>query len=184
MKTRLNHRLGDLLEAREKPGCSRGVAAFTIVEVVAAVFIAAIAFAALFSAINNGTLLLQNTRENLRATQIIQSRIEGMRLIAWGSSTNQLFNTNYFPTRFTESFYPLGLSGSTNQGAIYYGTITFQTPVTNMNVSYSTNIATATITLRWTNNSHGNLTAHSRSISTLVAQYGLQNYVWNATNNF
>lgn len=158
-------------------------AAFTVVEVVAAVLIAAIAFAAILTAISNGTLVLQNTRENLRATQILQSRIEGMRLIAWGTSSNQLFNATYFPTSFSDTFYPLGLSGTTNKGITYYGTITFQNPGTNMNTTYQDRMRLVTVTLNWTNNTSGKKIPHTRSISTYVAQYGLQNYVYYATNN-
>lgn len=182
MKTKLRPS-SNPLPPQGRLGRSRTLAAFTIAEVVVAAFIAAIAFAAIFSAISNGTTLLQNTRENLRATQIIQSRIEGLRLIAWGNSTNQLFNNTYFPTNFTDTYYPLGLAGTTNSGAIYYGTITFENPAP-LNTSYNSNMAYVTITLKWTNNASGNVIPHSRTFSTYVARYGLQNYVYYATNNF
>ena len=169
-------------------------AAFTLIEVLVSAAIAAVIFVAVFASVSMSFSILTNTRQNLRATQIMVSRIEGLRLQAW-DSTNQLtelFNTNYVPTAFTESFYPLGLTGSTNQGITYYGTMTVsdltnsaqQTSVFGSTIpSYATNMALVTITLNWTNSTTG-ITgegkSHSRTISTLVAAYGIENYVFSA----
>lgn len=162
----------------------RRAAAFTLVEVLAAAAIAAIIFVGIFSAISSGNVVLQNTRENLRATQIIESRMEGLRLIAWGTDTNQLFNPLCFPTSFTETFYPLGLSGgSNNQGVVYYGSVSITNPVTLTPASsYSTQMCQVTVSVRWTNAHYGILNSHLRTMSTYVAKYGLQNYVYYATN--
>jgi len=84
------------------------VLAFSLVEVMVAASIMAIIFAALFAGISSTFSLMDVTRENLRATQIMVSRLEGLRLCAW--SNNQLFNTSVVPTNFTDSFYPLGLN--------------------------------------------------------------------------
>lgn len=149
-----------------------------------AAVIAAIAFTGIFAAISSGGVVIRNTRENLRASQIIESRIEGLRLIAWGSNTNQLFNTNCFPTNFTETFYPLGVSGgAANQGATYYGSVTFQMSPANFNSTYASQMCLVTVSLKWTNSHYGVFNSHTRSMSTYVSQYGLQNYVYYATNN-
>lgn len=163
----------------------RATAAFTLLEVLMAVMIAAIMFTGVFAALSSGTVIIQSTRENLRATQVMESRMEGLRLIAWGYSTNQLFDTNCVPSTFTESFYPLGVSGNSgSQGVVYYGSMIIQTnPILIPSSSYRTQMCLVTVTLNWTNSHYGIQNAHSRKMKTYVAQYGLQNYIWATTNN-
>jgi type II secretory pathway pseudopilin PulG len=166
--------------------------AFTLVEVLVSAAIAALIFVAVFASVSVSFSILTTTRQNLRATQIMVSRLEGLRLEAWDTTNqlSQLFNAGYIPTNFTEDFYPLGLNGTTNQGIAYYGTM-FVTPLsaTSTNVfggsapSYATNMALVTVTLNWTNSTTGlggTGKSHARSMSTLVSAYGIQNYVFNA----
>lgn len=170
-------------------GSQRG---FTMVEVLMAAGFAAIILAAVFAAISTSFGILTVTRQNLRATQIIVSRLEGLRLEAW-DQTNQLqelFNTSYVPQTFTEYFYPAGLNNTTNEGIQYNGTMTvsqltnttLQTAVFGATVpNYATNMALVTVTLSWTNSASGlsaQGTVHVRSMSTLVSEYGIQNYVY------
>jgi type II secretory pathway pseudopilin PulG len=153
-------------------------AAFTLVEVLASIFIAAIIFDAVFKGISNSTTLLNLTRENLRATQIMMARLEGLRLEAWG--TNQLFNPDFVPATFTDYYYPLGLNDTTNKGTIYQGTMTIKTPVDLSPPStYGNTMALVTVTLTWSNNAptYGESAVYTRSMSTYVAQYGVQNYI-------
>lgn len=176
-----------------RPG-SKG--AFTLIEVLIAVLVSAIVFAAIYSGISNCYGLLQTSRGNLRATQIMISELEGIRLCSWGDGTNlptQLFNTNIVPTTFTNYFYPLGLGvgtngldDGTNLGTPYYGTVTVmqltnpaeQSTVFNGSMpGYATNMALVTVTLHWTDGLRGKQVTHTRHMSTLVAQYGIQNYV-------
>lgn len=167
--------------------------AFTIIELLISAAIAAIILAAVFATISSSFGILTVTRQNLRATQIIVSRLEGLRLEAWDQTNqlSQLFNTGYLPTNFVEYFYPLGLSGSTNEGIAYYGTMsvsqltnqTLQTEVFGATVPpYATNMALVTVTLSWTNSVTGMSaqgTVHTRSMDTLVSEFGIQNYVFN-----
>lgn len=154
--------------------------AFTLVEAITAAVVVAITYAAVFSGVSTTFRLLQTTRENLRATQIIVSRMEGLRLCAWGN--DQLFNTNIVPTTFTNYFYPLGLKGSTNQGTTYYGTMQITTPATFVGTapSYATNMASVNVTVTWTDAAYGVTNVHTRSMSTYVSEYGLQNYVYSS----
>ena len=147
--------------------------AFSLVEVMIAACMMAIIFSALFAGISSTFNLMGSTRENLRATQIIVSRLEGLRLCAWTS--DQLFNTNVVPRTFTDSFYPLGLNSSTNCGVAYAGTITVTTNFTmNPPASYGNNLALVTISVSWTSGK----TVHTRSMNTYIAQYGMQNYIY------
>lgn len=167
---------------RQRYGC---LAAFTLIDVLMAVGITAIMFTGIFGAISSGNVIIQSTRENLRATQIIESRMEGLRLIAWGSSTNQLFDTNCVTPKFTEAFYPLGVAGAgSSQGVIYYGSMDVQkSPTLTPTSSYNTQMCLVTVTINWTNQHYGIYNSHTRKMSTFVAQYGLQNYIYYATNN-
>ncbi|HEX3628192.1 MAG TPA: type II secretion system protein [Verrucomicrobiae bacterium] len=145
------------------PGVGR---AFTLVEVLISAAITGIILAAVFATVSTSFGILTVTRQNLRATQIIVSRLEGLRLEAWDQTNqlSQLFNAGYVPTNFVEYFYPLGLNGSTNEGIAYYGTMTvsqltdptLQTEVYGSTIpSYATNMALVTVTLSWTNSVKG-----------------------------
>lgn len=141
----------------------------------------------MYQGISNCYSLLQTSRANLRATQIMVSELEGVRLCAWGTGTNlsQLFNTSIVPSTFTNYFYPLGLNGSTNLGIPYYGTLSV-VPLTNAAQeasvfgtapTYATNMALITVSVTWTNGLNGKGVIHTRHMTTFAAEYGIQNYV-------
>ena len=46
--------------------------------------------------------------------------------------------------------------------------------------SYASNMALVTVTVTWTNGAYGVDNVHTRSMSTYIAQYGLQNYVFSS----
>jgi prepilin-type N-terminal cleavage/methylation domain-containing protein len=163
--------------------------AFTLAEVLVAVAISGIVFAATYAGISNCYNIMQTSRANLRATQIMVSELEGIRLCAWQTSTNggsQLFSTSIVPTGFTNYFYPLGLNGSTNMGLPFYGTVGVVQLTNSAEQSnifggtipfYCTNMALVTVTVKWTNGLGAKQMAHSRHMSTFVAEYGVQNYI-------
>jgi len=158
---------------------SKRAAAFSLVEVMVAAVIAAIVLAAVFGGISKIFNLLTSTREDLRATQIIVSRLEALRLEAWGNGTNQptqLFNTTNVPNFFTDYFYPLGLASTTNQGMAYSGSVTIATNLTFS--SYSGAMALVTIRVNWTDSNYGITNQHTRAMSTYVSQNGIQNYIY------
>lgn len=167
------------LNYKAKPGNRAAHNGFTLVELVVGAGMAALVYAAVFCGVSTTFRILNSSREDLRATQIMVSRLEGVRLEEWG--TNQLFNTGYVPTNFIEYFYPLGINSTTNEGTIYAGTVTItpNPPMANT-PTYAPNLAQVTVTVTWTNGVVGVTNVHTRSMSTYVAQYGLQNYVWNS----
>lgn len=151
--------------------------AFSLLELLISVFVMAILFAGMFSGVSTTFKLLQNTRENVRATQVMLSRLERLRLCAW--SSGQLFNTNIVPVNFTDYFDPLGLKGTTNTGTVYTGTMVVTTnPVLSPAASYAPNMAQVTISIAWTNGVNGVTNIHYRSMSTYVSEYGMQNYIY------
>ena len=147
--------------------------------------ISVIVIGAVYAGISNTFSLLNVSRENLRATQIIMSRMEALRLEAWGSGTNQptqLFSTTLVPATFTDYFYPAGLNNHTNDlGTIYTGTVTITTNFTmSPACSYGGTMAMVTVTLNWTDIQNGATNNRTSSMSTLVAQNGIRNYVFTA----
>ena len=143
--------------------------AYTIMEVLVAVFVMAVIGLAYYAALASGFALVQSTREDLRATQIMTQKIEALRLCAWSQLANVTFKEGYDPL------------ASTNTGTVFYGAIALAAPasITN-NPAYYGNIKQATISLAWTNYNGKIPIAHSRQMQTHVARYGLQNYVWGA----
>ena len=77
-------------------------AAFTLSEVIVAVGVLAVSFVSLYAGISAGFAMTQVSRENLRATQIMVEKMEGIRLFNW----NQVTESNMIPETFTERYYP------------------------------------------------------------------------------
>ncbi|HEU6448812.1 MAG TPA: hypothetical protein VFV23_10295 [Verrucomicrobiae bacterium] len=165
---------------------AKATSALSLVEVLVAATIAAIILTSLYLGIATNFTLLATTRQNLRATQIMVSKLEAIRLCRW--SDDQLFNPDIVPPTFTDSYYPQGIFGNnTNTGVNYYGTITVDTNLSTFQAtfssagtvpSYQSAMAVVTVTLNWTNG-FGDKVGHHRTMSTLVAEYGIQNYVAN-----
>ena len=146
-------------------------AAFVLADAIVAVFVLGTIGGAFCVALSSGFFALQNTREDLRATQIMMQRIEALRLCTWSELVQYSFQENYDP-----------LSG-TNQssGAKYFGNVTIGPAVSVPgSASYAPNMALVTVTLNWTNYNHGFSVPHSRQMQTQVARYGIQNYIWGA----
>jgi prepilin-type N-terminal cleavage/methylation domain-containing protein len=152
-------------------------AGYTLVEVLCAVMIAAIAAAVLFVGFDNGFAILRTTREDMRATQILMQKTEAVRLCTW----QQLTNVNNVGV-FKEYYFP---AGTTNPGTLYVGRITTTGAAANVPNSavYKGNLHLVTITLAWTNFVGNKLVAHSRQMQTLSAKYGMQNYLFGGSSN-
>lgn len=151
--------------------------AFTLVETLVAVGVLGITTLSLFAGFGSGFALIQVTRENLRATQILVQRMETVRIYTW----SQLQDTNYFPLTFTEYYDPLaGASGLTYTGSVLNasGSVAFPAPPgvsSALPDAYRTNMALVRIQVAWT--SDGKL--RTREMQTYVARYGIQNYIYN-----
>src|ERR1041385_1678019 len=80
---------------------------FAMIEVIVGVAIMGIALVSLFAGMSASTSITKYSRENLRATQIMIERMEGIRLYNW----SQLTSSNWIPTNFTTSYYPFAGTG-------------------------------------------------------------------------
>jgi hypothetical protein len=149
----------------------RGTFGFTIADVIVAVLVLGIITGAFYTALSSSFIVLQNTREDLRATQIMMQRLEAIRLCTWSQLTSFTFRANYDPF-------------STNAqatGVTYYGSVDVQ-PASSVPTgsSYYANLCLVSVNLNWTNSFRGTSIPHSRQMQTQVARYGLQNYIWGA----
>lgn len=151
-----------------KPSLARQ-GAFTLVEVMMATIITVVMFASFYSAITSGVLTIQVARENLRATQIMVNRMEGIRLFTFA----QLSDTNLLPRNFVENYYPSGTNG--DNGITYTGIVSVVPAIlTSPAPSYASNLYSVAVQLNW--QSVGAL--HTRTMTTYCAKWGIQNYVW------
>jgi len=159
--------------SRVKKSNRRGADAYGLPEVVIALVIIATLLVALYAGFSAGFAVMKSARENLRATQILVQRAEVIRLYNW----TQIQNTNlYLKPNFVEYYDPLGVTNG-KYGVMYVGTM--RTNASNLTgTSYSNNVRAVTISLFWTNRVGKTNITFSRQLQTLVARYGMQNYVY------
>ena len=103
---------------------ARRAQAFTLAEAIVGVAVMTMLFLGLYGGITYGFYEMQLARENLRATQVILEKMEGIRLYTY----QQLTNSATFATNFTAQYYPLARS-TNSQGTTFYGSISVSAPV-------------------------------------------------------
>ena len=142
--------------------------ATTIMEVTVAIVIILITVVGLLGCFSYGFFAMQLARENQRATQILLEKVETLRLYSW----DQINSNGFIPQTFTDVYDPQSPTGY--QGVKYSGSFIISNfpPV----VSYSNNLRQVVIHVQWTNNR--SFISRGRTITTLVAKDGLQNYVY------
>ena len=143
--------------------------AFTLVEVMMGVSVLGVMMVSLYGGLYFGFAQVKVVREEERATQILQEKMEVVRLLTW----NQVANLpGYVPATFTAS-YAVGNPTNAPTGSLVY---TGAVIVTNAPISetYSNDLRVIQIQLRW--QSAG--VNHQRQTATFVSHYGLQNYVY------
>ena len=139
------------------------LSAFSLIEVMVGSGILAIVTAALFAGFSYGFGIIQLAREDLRATQILEEKMETIRLYNW----DQINQPGFVTTNFQAALNPLSQTNG-----FYYGRISItNSPLTD---DYSSNILQVTVSIAWTN-AH---VSRNREITTFVSRYGLQNYVY------
>ena len=137
-----------------------------MVEILVAVVVLAIMFVSLYSGFSAGFAVIQLARENLRATQILQEKMETIRLYTW----DQINTAGFVPTNFVEQFYSVGTNAT--GGVAYTGIVSIaNAPITE---SYSNELKTVRIRLQWLSAK----VVRTREMETLVTRNGLQNYIY------
>jgi len=142
-----------------------GNSGFTLIEGVVGIGVMGMLIVCLYTGMTTGFSTVRLARENLRATQVIQEKFETIRLYTW----DQINDPNFVPASFTASFY--NGNGQTNQAA-YNGTV----KITKAGIAdaYADDLRLVTIQVNWTSG----VIARSRTMSSFVARYGLQNYIY------
>jgi len=149
----------------------KSVNSFTLVEIAIASALVLILFVGVYLTITQAFAVTRASREDLRATQILLERMEGIRLYNW----YQLTASNWIPRRFQEYYYPITNLGPP-PGIVYYGEFI----VTNAPfiTSYADEVRLVIVRLWWTNWVGGAPMVKMREMWTLVAKKGLQNYIY------
>jgi len=143
----------------------RQCAGFSFIEVLIACAITGIMFVSLFAGFSSGFAVLQLARENLRGTQILQEKMETIRLYNW----DQVTNITFIPTNFVDTFYP---GTQSTAGITYTGKMTIAAaPISE---SYSNDLRLVTVEVQWLSAK----VLRKREMSTFVSRYGLQNYIY------
>ena len=144
-----------------------------MVEIIVSVALLAIVLTSLYAGMTMSFAITQAARQNLRATQIMVERMEGIRLYNW----NQLVYSNMVPATFTNYYYPLATENE-SKGITYYGEMWITNAVLSPSATYSTNMRAIVVTVSWTNyNGHQGI-PNSRTMTTYASDTGIQNYVY------
>jgi type II secretory pathway pseudopilin PulG len=144
---------------------ARRIQAFSLIEVVIAVGLAGIMFISLYAGFSSGFAVVQLARENLRGTQILQEKMETLRLYTW----EQINTAGFIPTNFTDVFYATTQSAS---GLMYTGIVSIASaPIAE---PYSNDLKQVTIEVTWSSAK----VLRKRTMTTFISHYGLQNYIY------
>jgi len=151
---------------------SPALRAYSLIEVLISVVILAVTVLGLYSGFIFGFACIKTSREDMRATQMLNQKLEAIRLCTWGQLSN-------FPATFTDYYDPTGVS-SNSAGAVYYGEISTTGTPTNIpdSASYKSLVHLITVSVTWTNYTGKSPIVHQRQMQTLSAYNGLQNYIW------
>ena len=157
--------------SRARASCPKG--GYTFAEVLVAAAILGVAATALYGAFAAGFCVIESTRENLRATQILVQKMEAVRLLTWSQIND---TNNYLTPTFTADYDPLGTTNRCG-GVKYRGYVSASTPA-DLPEAYRANMRTITVTFYWTNYIGAKTIVHTREMRTRVARNGMQNYIW------
>jgi hypothetical protein len=137
--------------------------AFTLMEAICGMALMGTVVFSLYAGISSSFSIIEAARQNLRATQIIAERMEILRLLSW-----EQWNPPKFPLKFKDYY------NFTNQtGVEFHGQVKVENATNCSGLSYNTNLLQITIEVKWTNNA-----PRTRSMTTLIAERGMQAYVY------
>ena len=157
------------IERRRFKAASRRDAGFTLVEAVVSFAIFGVCFGALLEGLTWSVSSVKFARETVRATQIMEDKLDTVRLYSWDQITTPGFITNKFYAPFSPTS---ALWGSNAPGLTYTGSITIAAaPLTE---SYQTNMMQVRIDLYWPSSP----AVRHAQMSTFVSKYGLQGYIY------
>ncbi|GIX50337.1 MAG: hypothetical protein KatS3mg132_531 [Limisphaera sp.] len=151
-----------------------GAAAFTLAEALVATLLLGTLLVSLYAGMSAGFAYTAMVREELRATQVMLEKLEGIRLYNW----DQINSSGFIPTSFTAYYLPDPTNPATGSGVIYTGTLTIRPVVMDPSPPYADNLREVVVRVRWVSGSGNPPVVREREMRTLVSRYGLQNYVF------
>lgn len=166
----------DLIRCERKSAFARGSvvlppeadAGFTMVEVLVGAMVTAIMLLSLYAGFTFGFQQIHLARMSERATQILEEKMELVRLLNW----SQLTTPGFVPASFQESYDASNPTNAASGSYIYSGTVLVtNAPVTE---TYSNDIRMVQVQVSWVDSGK----THTRKMTTFVSQYGMQNYIY------
>jgi hypothetical protein len=112
---------------------------------------------------------LRLSRENLRASQILQGKMEVVRQYNWDQVVTY---SGFIPTTFSEPFFADNPTNASSNFS-YTGSV-IVTNVPGFTESYSNDLRMIKIQLTWKTGK----VIHTRQATTFVSQFGMQKYVY------
>jgi hypothetical protein len=149
-------------------GAPRGrhLLAYSIPELLIAVLVVELMAISMYTGFSSGFAVVQLARENLRATQILQEKMETVRLYTW----DQITTAGFIPDTFTDVFYA---GTNSPHGLTYTGTVSIASAPLSAE-SYAGDLRMVSVEVRWKSAN----VLRKREMTTLVSRYGLQNYIY------
>ncbi len=129
---------------------------FTLIEAMIATMILGLVLASVLAVVSHSTRYLSDLRRTARSSQILQQKVEDIRLLSWSELLA-------LPSTFTD---PSDADG------LYAGTIT-QSAYDSYNGA--TTVMKLTLLVTWTNNNQRVMT---NTLTTLVSNGGLNKYIF------
>ena len=154
---------------------SRPLRAFTLMEVVVGMLVVGIVIVSLYTALTFGVRMVQLSRENFRATEILTEKMDMLRVYNW----DQILSSTEIPREFDAYFEPpkrgkdKDKDKGKEKGLVYHGRISFSQAWND--VSYRGDLTNVTVSLSWTS---ATSVVRSRQFTTLIARNGLQSYIY------
>jgi type II secretory pathway pseudopilin PulG len=149
--------------------------AYTLAEVTVATLLLSTLLIALYAGMSGGLAYTAMIREELRATQVMLERLEGIRLYNW----DQIHSNGFVPPTFTAYYYPNPTNPATGSGVLYTGSITIRPVQWSPQPAYVDDLREVIVRVGWqTGTGPGAPQVRVREMRTLVSRYGLQNYIF------
>jgi prepilin-type N-terminal cleavage/methylation domain-containing protein len=157
------------LKAGLRAASSAFRAGMTLIEVMVGVGVMGIMMVSLYSGFAFAFSEIRLARQNVRATQILEERMEVVRLLNWDQVVNL---PGYIPTTFRAPFYANNPTNPPSDGFTYTGTVLVtNAPITE---TYASDLRMIRIQVSWPS---GKI-IRKREMTTFVSQYGMQKYVY------
>lgn len=148
---------------------SLGIRAFLLVDSVVAMGLIGITLVGMLGGLGLVLSSVQWGREQARATQLMEEKLDTLRLYSW----DQLNTPGFIKTNFVATYSTLSNGTSSGPGGLTYtGNLIIDAPP--LAESYSNGLKQVTVALQWTSGGR----PHRTQMSTFVAQYGMQDYIY------